>query len=327
MASPLYSQGFSFGSFVQEGVDPRTGQFTTTIAAYDVPTEARNCPTFKLLLTYNPLHPKDVGLGNGWAFNLSSYQHRETPSHKTLFLSTGERFRVTETASILSVSDQKLKSFQFKKRAKGEYEIALKSGQVEVLSNANGTYDTTVPVKLYAANGRSLDLTWKRVGEQPRLSEIHDGSQCLFKIQYSDASVDLIRSPGTGNASTLTVKLRNNRLVEVSLPPEGDRRPSWKFAYETLGQITCMSRVESPAGLVEDVTHNATGHRLPTGAPYKTIPYVVSHTLRPGGGQPPIKTSYAFSDRNFLAYGAGYNWNDGEDNLYRARDTTNSILL
>ncbi|KAI0878580.1 hypothetical protein GGS24DRAFT_517731 [Hypoxylon argillaceum] len=319
MTSSIHSQGFGFGSFMQEGVDPRTGQFTATVTVYEAPSEVRNCPSLKLSLSYNPLNQKDVGLGTGWAFNLSGYYHREPSPHRTLSLSTGERFQVTETASVLFVNDQKLKSFQFKKRAKDEYEVALKSGQVEVLSNAGGTYDTTVPITLYAANGRSLGLTWKRVGEQPRLSEIHDGSQCLFKIKYLDARVHMIRSPGTGQASTLTAKLRNNRLMEISLPPEGAETPSWKFAYETCGQITCLARVKSPAGLVEDVTHNPTGHQLPDGAPYKTIPYVVSHTQRPGGQQPPIKTTYSFSARNFLAYAAGFNWKEGQDNLYRAR--------
>lgn len=33
-----------------------------------------------------------------------------------------------------------------------------------------------------------------------------------------------------------------------------------------------------------------------------------------------LRPKYAFSDHNFLAYNAGFDWKDGEDNLYRACD-------
>ncbi|KAL4789062.1 hypothetical protein BDV19DRAFT_374673 [Aspergillus venezuelensis] len=47
------------------------------------------------------------------------------------------------------------------------------------------------------------------------------------------------------------------------------------------------------------------------------IPYVIQHTVRPGNGQPDIVTSYAFSDRNYLGYGGGFDWSNDQDNLYR----------
>lgn len=40
----LYSQGFNFDTYVEKGVDPRTGQYTCAIALYEVPSSVRNCP-------------------------------------------------------------------------------------------------------------------------------------------------------------------------------------------------------------------------------------------------------------------------------------------
>ncbi|KAE8353323.1 hypothetical protein BDV28DRAFT_148202 [Aspergillus coremiiformis] len=306
----LYSQGFSFGSFIQRGVDPRTGQYTCTIDVYEVPAQTRNCPPLSLSLSYSPFNAVDVGLGKGWSFNFSSYDHRQS---RTLFLSTGENYKATETTSTLNLSDQKLKSFQFRKQ-NGNYLVIHKSGQIEVLSNANNTYNTSVPVEIYAANGRSLKLVWTRVGEQPRLSKIQDGSEDLLQIVYTDAQVRITRAPNTTEASSFLLQRRNSQLVELQLPLED--REAWKFVYQTVNQLSCLTSVTSPAGLLEEVTYKQIGHRLPKGAPYQSIPYVISYTVRPGNQQPPIKTAYSYSDRNFLAYNGGYDWKNGQDNLY-----------
>ena len=328
--SQIYSQGCNFESFVQKGVDPRTGQYTCGITIYDSPSKARNCPPLKLSLNYNPLVPKDIGFGAGWSFNLSDYQHRQS-NNKTLSLSTGEHHQVTETSDSVTVTDQKLKTFQFSKTTIGNndgnetptHQIVYKSGLVEILSNANDSFDTTVPVKLYAENGRSLKLVWEAYGEQPRLKEIQEGSQVLLKIDYTDAQIDIERNPDTTEASTLSFVLANCQLVEVKLPLEDgeEQRAAWNFTYETFNQsITCLSTVTNPIGLHEEVQYKLDGHQLPEGAPYKTIPYAISYTLRPGSQQPPIETSYSFSDYNFLGYGGCDDWKDGEDNLYRVPD-------
>ncbi|MCJ1239215.1 hypothetical protein MMC14_007209 [Varicellaria rhodocarpa] len=309
-----YSQAFNFGSFIQDKVDPRTGQYTCTIEIYKAPTQTRNCPPLQLSLSYNPMNSQDIGFGQGWALNLSSYQHRQS---KTLLLSTGEQFRITETASALTVDDQKLKSFQFKKKD-SNFQIVHKDGQIEILSNANDTYSATVPVELYAANGRSLKLSWIVSGDQPRLRKVEDGSEVSLEIGYTDSQTEIIRAPSSNGSSTLSLVQRNNRLVKLQLPLE--EKPSWNFAYETFDQTTCLTSVTSPSGLMEQVQYKAKGHRLPKGAPYETIPYVISHTVRPGCSQPPIRTKYSYSDQNFLAYGAGFDWKAGEDNLYRAQD-------
>lgn len=61
----IYSQGFNFNSYVEKGIDPRTGQYNCTISLYEVPAEVRNYPPLKLSIHYNPLNSDDVGLGQG----------------------------------------------------------------------------------------------------------------------------------------------------------------------------------------------------------------------------------------------------------------------
>lgn len=311
-SSSIYSQAVNFESFIEKGVDPRTGQYTCTIAIYESPVETRNCPPLDLSIGYNPLNVQDVGFGQGWSLNLSSYEHRR--QLKTLSLSTGEQYQVTETTSLVTVRDQKLKSFQFKKTNSG-YEVVHKSGQIEILSNANNTYNTTVPIEIYAANGRSLKLIWIRAGEQPRLSKIQDGLQDLLEMDYTPNVIRITRAPRTTEASTFTLLRSNNQLVQFGLPIAN--ASPWTFSYRALGPITCLTSVRNPIGLVEELTYRERGHQLPNRAPFDAIPYVISHTMRPGSQQPPIITLYSYSAFNFLGFNGGRDWEQGEDNLFR----------
>ncbi|KIA75672.1 hypothetical protein HK57_00533 [Aspergillus ustus] len=311
----LYSQGFNFESFLKDGVDPRTGQYICSISLYQSPVLARNCPPLSIALSYNLLSSRDIGFGRGWALNLSGYEHR---SGGTLRLSTGEQYQITETDSWAIVKDKKLESFDFTKLDDGRYRVVYKSGQIEMLTSCDNTFNTTVPVEISAASGRSLTLNWSASGEQPQLTDIKDGDQTLLQIQYTDSVVTVTRAPGTTEASTLTLVLQNSLLAACELPERN--KPGWNFSYDTIGQFQCVTEVRNPAGLLETLTYQEDGHKLPDGAPFDTIPCAISRTLWPGSGQPPIVTSYSYSDTNFLGYGGTSSWTDGEDNLYKAAD-------
>lgn len=314
-ASDIYSQGFNFNGFLQKGVDARTGQYTCAIDLYEAPVQARNCPSFKLSLNFSPLSTQNIGLGKGWSFNLPSYDHRQT--NRMVNLSTGESYRVMETSSSIFTTDQKLKSSIIKKIDNFTYQVAYKSGQVETLSNENDLYDRAILKQLYASTGRPLSFTYSPFGETPRLQTIQQGSEVLLEVKYGDSQVEIIKAPNTSEAASFTLIQRNDQLTEVSLPWTG---ASWKFEYQSFGQMVHLSRVDSPSGLVEEIYYKEQGHRLPTGAPQYAIPYVISHTESPGTAQPAITTTYSYSDYNFLAFGSSFNWTDGEDNLYLTRD-------
>ncbi|KAK2612587.1 hypothetical protein QQS21_001358 [Conoideocrella luteorostrata] len=331
MASNFYSQGFNFNTFLERGVDPRTGQYTCAISIFKCPSETRNCPPLNLSICYSPLNTQDIGLGRGWRFNVTQYQHRGS-DNCCLSLSTGDQYRITDLSDSLIVKDNKLQNFMFKKKniqrpdsGKDEntYEVVYKSGQVEVLSNEANSFNTSVPVRIYATNGKQLNLVWNAFGEQPRLTKIQEGGQDLLEISYTAAGVDIVRNPGTSESSTFSILQTNGLLTEIRLPlEEGETKQSaWQFSYEASNnEVSGFSTITSPAGLVEQLQYDQSGHRLPDGAPSQTIPYVALHTVYPGQGQPAIETSYQFSDYNFLGYGGCVEWKDGEDNLYLVPD-------
>ncbi|KAM6487708.1 hypothetical protein HDV62DRAFT_159319 [Trichoderma sp. SZMC 28011] len=315
--SSVYSQGFNFNSFLQKGVDPRTGQYTCTVNIYDTPTHARNVATFAISLSFNPLNTQDVGLGIGWAFNLSSYDHRH---RKSLSLSTGECYQATETTGgLLQIKDQKLKNFVATKLG-SDYQIAYKSGQTEVLSNANNAYNLSVPITITAANGRALDLVWIRNGDHPRLSKLQDNGEDLVAIEYSSAQVTITRAPNTSDESTFTLVRRNDQLTSIQLPTDTDgTTAAWQFTYEPFSNgFLGLHQVTSPTNLIEQIEYQPEGHRLPKGAPYSTIPYVISYVVRPGRQQPAIINKYSYSARNFLGYDGTQDWSQEGDTLYLA---------
>ncbi|KAJ8116455.1 hypothetical protein ONZ43_g4436 [Nemania bipapillata] len=330
MASGFYSQGFNFNTFLERGVDPRTGQYTCALSIFKCPSEVRNCPPLNLSICYSPLNTQDIGLGAGWGFNVTQYQHRGSDNCR-LSLSTGDHYRVTDLPDSVIVKDKKLESFIFKKTVEGAdsgktgnlYEVVYKSGQVEVLSNEGDYFNISVPVRIYATNGRQLTLSWTAFGEQPRLTQIRDGGEDLLEIKYTVDGAEIVRNPRTSESSTFSLLKTGDSLTEIRLPSEEGEKTQgvWKFAYEAPNdEVLGFSTITSPAGLVESLQYNQYGHRLPDGAPSQTIPYVTLHTVYPGQGQPAIKTSYQFSDYNFLGYGGGVEWKDGEDNLYLMPD-------
>ncbi|KAA8646739.1 uncharacterized protein ATNIH1004_005414 [Aspergillus tanneri] len=194
--STIYSQGFNFGSFVLHGVDNRTGQYTCSVTLYEALAEARNCPTFKLSLNYNALNPEDIGFGKGWAFNLSRYQHRQG---RTISL---------------------LKSFRFEKQG-SNYHVIYKSGQRKILSNVNNVYKRSIPIKIFAAIGRSLKLSWTPVMSVPRLTKVSDGSQDLLTIKCESCSSTITCHPETPQSGTFVLTQKDKRLSHVKLPGDG----------------------------------------------------------------------------------------------------------
>ncbi|KAM0489701.1 hypothetical protein ACHAP8_012310 [Fusarium lateritium] len=307
----IYSQGLNFGGHVQHGVDNRTGQYNCSIPLYEAPSEALNCPAFKLSLNFNALGTRNIGFGQGWEFNLSRYSHRQS---RTLYLMTGEQYQIYDVPDSVVVRDQKLKSFQFEKKA-SNYHVIYKSGQQEMLSNLNNIYNMSVPVEIIAPNGRSLKLSWTPVGSVPRLNNVSDGSQDLLAIEYGSGLAKVTCSPGTPESSTFVFLQLDKRLSKLTLPGNGG---TWGFKYQKTKNYNLLTQVSSPAGLLEVMTYDAEGHKLPERAPMPAMPHILSHIIYPGKKQPPTKTLYKFSSHNFLGYGGPSQWSHGEDNLYRS---------
>ncbi|KAK6354339.1 hypothetical protein TWF730_008746 [Orbilia blumenaviensis] len=315
----IYSQSFNYGRRVHDGVDPRTGQFACSIDLYQAPSATRNCPELKLKLQHDMLNPINTGWGKGWSLNVSSYDDKAT---KTMKSYTGEHYRVSERPGFFGnmiLIDQKLKTFSFVKRG-GKYYIVYKTGRIEVLDNDNGRLPIFLPFKIYAPNGRSLDLRWSYDAgsdRPPRLVSVSDslvGTE-LLKIIYTQSNVIVTQAPGP-EQTTFVYEILGDNLIQIFFP--GITRAAWYFNYEEIDNFSCINAVRNPLGMIEKITYLRTGHRLPPGAPYSWIPYVVKHVQDPGCQQPATATYYAYSSNNFLGNNSGLSWEDAGDNLYRA---------
>ncbi|WP_264237294.1 hypothetical protein, partial [Pseudomonas sp. BT-42-2] len=104
----LHSNAFNFMSFLQSGVDPRTGQYTVSLTLPQVAANALLGPSLPLALFFNPLNQQDTGYGKGWNLQLSQF----TPDTQVVALHTGESFKVTSrNGAKMLMEEKKLDSF------------------------------------------------------------------------------------------------------------------------------------------------------------------------------------------------------------------------
>lgn len=308
-SAAVYSNAFNFLSFVQTGVDPRTGLYTVSLSLPPVMANALAGPALSASLAFNPMQTDDRGFGVGWAVRLSSYD----AVAKLLRLSSGETYRAHDTGPKLIIEDQKLRTFRVDKVG-SEFVITYKSGVTEVLSLGSGGDGVYLPAEIRSQEGHTLRLRYATFRGRRMLSEVHDDARMLMSIERAAGLVSIVIWPGTPQAATLSLWLVNDRVTELRLPVEN--RAAWRFAYETIGELAVISRVDTPLGGFELVRHQAQGHAFPAGAPQRHLPYVIEHVKGPRGGQPPLRCVYRYSSRNFLGNGAsGLKWVDGEDNL------------
>ncbi|WP_155500320.1 hypothetical protein, partial [Pseudomonas monteilii] len=61
VSSAAYSNAFNFLSFVQNSVDPRTGQYSLSIELPNLPGNQLLGPSLPLRLAFNPLALEDSG--------------------------------------------------------------------------------------------------------------------------------------------------------------------------------------------------------------------------------------------------------------------------
>lgn len=310
------SNAFNSASFVTQGVDPRTGQFTASIGLPDINGNHLCGPPLSLALSFSPINAQDSGFGVGWDMPLSQYN----PLTRVLSVSTGETYKVTGSGPAPEIAEQKLKTFSFFIENARRYRIVHKSGLIEVLEH-QGAGDTlrALPVEIYSAEGHQLTLAYQSVAGHPMLQSVRqaDGTPLLV-ITAASGSVEL-KFLGFDDGTLLShylLNMSNRQLVDVVMV--GEENPRWRFQYETQRGFTYIKSTRSPQGAVETVEHLGAGHQYPGGG-RPEIPRVSRHLVAPGRGQPEVESRYEYSDHNFLGYGApGLTYQDDHfDTLYR----------
>jgi hypothetical protein len=130
------SEVFDVSGQTNTGVDPRTGLFNAYYPLASLMGLEGRGPVCDLGMHYSPTRANEAGLGDGWAFNFSSYDNRA----RTLTLSSGQSTQLTDGEIIQLKNGVKLKkpgyriSAQFKNDVIHSLTLDFVSGRRETLS-------------------------------------------------------------------------------------------------------------------------------------------------------------------------------------------------
>lgn len=331
-SSVLHSNATNFQSFVQNGVDQRTGQYTLAI---DLKLPNGNDligPGLPLRLSYSPFNDQNSGFGTGWDLALTQY----VLGTRVLSLHTGESYKVTGSGAQPGIREKKLDSFHFhddSQADKQQYRVVHKTGLEEVLCVYGDQNPVALPSEVRAPSGHCIKLTYEPATQ--RLLSIVDGNGVtLLKIDYTDGRVTVDTHPGANGNGVPYLRhqlmISNSELVEVALPSE--LGGNWRFKYTTARGLRCLSKVSTPEGVIEEIRYGENqdpGHILPGTEPMRALPRVTSYVVNPRADQPLMTTTFSYKrfdsdqgievENNFVGSNSGIRWQDnGEDNLYRA---------
>ncbi|MDU9405520.1 RHS repeat-associated core domain-containing protein [Pseudomonas sp. zfem004] len=324
--SSVHSNAFNFMSFMESGVDNRTGQYTLSIKLPDLGANFFQGPNFELALNFNPLNTIDSGWGRGWNLQLTQY----TEHNGMLTTFTGESFKVSGAEGTrLHMPEQKLAHFHLYTEPAGpggarRYRVVHRSGLVEILEVMGSQRGLiALPVEVYSPQGHKLALSYTPFNpEYVMLAAVRDGSdQILLEIERESGQVEFRERPyqGPEGEPVATYKMilqeADRRVTSIVLPSA--EQASWRFVYrDVLGHV-CLEQVTTPTGAREYLQYTDGGHLFP-GNSRPPLPRVTRHTVEPGLGQVAFQTNYSYPSGNFLGHGTTIPWSDdGLDNLYK----------
>lgn len=320
ISSSVSSQAFGFMSFLQNGVDPRTGQYTVAVSLPELKSNWLCGPAVPLNLTFNPMNTIDSGFGLGWNVNLSQF----TPHDSILALSTGETFRVTGSGSEPAIREKKLDTFHFYHDQEDTYRVVHRSGLKEILTvGGSSNKRVALPTRVYAPSGHFIDLSYAGFNGGQRLESISDAQGELLRINRSDHAVEILIQPGGGaNGEPLAryeMQLNGNGWVTAIILPTAEAA-AWRFNYGNgpIRGVLCLHKVNSPLGGVDTMDYNDEGHPFSDGVDLPKLPRVTHHRTDPGSGQPVMEVNYSYTPRNFLGAGIRVSTEPGMDPLYNA---------
>lgn len=321
-STAVHSTAFNFLSFVQSGVDARTGMYTVSLSLPEVKTCELSGPVVPLSLNFNPLNTVDGGFGVGWELALTQY----VPSTQIISLHSGETFKVTGPypgfANRLRMKEQKIEDFQLFTLPANQFKVVHKSGLVEILESKGATPQVAVPVKMYSPQGHEVTLEYISAYGKPMLSAIRDSTGALLRVTRDTVEKTVTFAMGIVNgtpSAQVILSLKDDRVDRITLPTtEG---AGWRFEYRSEKDLRCIGEVWTPLGAHETVRYNDEGHGFPgSDNTQRKLPRVTDHTTDPGGGNSPIVVKYSYSadGHNFLGYGSAIDWDDdGLDNLFK----------
>ncbi|WP_286914297.1 MULTISPECIES: RHS repeat domain-containing protein [unclassified Pseudomonas] len=315
----IQSNALNFLSYTQGNVDPRTGQYGFSMEIPPLNPNDLQGPDLPMQLNFNPLNDSNSGFGIGWALNLSSY-HLDSGM---LELHTGERFAIFDNGpgEPVVVPERKLESFQVTNIGGVQgtrLRVAHKAGLIEILEPLKVDPRRCLPSRVVTPSGHGITLEYDT--DKGRLVAIRDDSQrVLLTLTYNgdhEALLDI--QPGSEAHLRFTLQFAGVQLRTLVMPTSDQAR--WEFHYRALGPVHVLERLINPLEGEEFITHREHGHQLP--GVNRFVPHVIEHVAKPNPLDETtfITTRYAYSNTNFLGYGAsGVVWDDAynQDQLYK----------
>ena len=320
-STAVHSNAFNFLGALQNGVDPRTGQYTVSIELPDIKTNFLSGPSIPLVLNFNPLQLSDHGFGYGWDLQLTQFD----VSTQIISLHTGETYKVDSwdpDSGRAIIPEQRLDTFHLYDEGNDTYRVMHVSGEMEILVD-QGT--VAVPEEYYSAEGQKIVLDYTEFDGHPLLNTISDANDLLVLSVTREPGegfihIDLYPFSAEGGKPVARFSMEltgdENWVTQIHLPSED--KALWAFTYRRIFGCLCIESVSSPAGSKEEITYDTQGHEHPAPGSQQ-IPRVLKHLVLPRFEQPALEHHYTYSSENFLGFGAGgFEWeDDGQDNLYK----------
>lgn len=321
----LQSNALNFASYTRGSVDVRTGLYSFSLEVPPLNANFAQGPHLPLQLSFSPLNTANSGFGIGWAFKLSRYDL----NNHVLSVHTGDTFEVADQGpgELALVYEQKFKAFTFKhigEANKPRFRITHTNGMIEILEPLRADDRTFLPTRVETRSGLGITLAYD--DEKGRLVSIEDDfEQPLLTLVYQgDTQVLMHVHPGSEAEQLFTLKLQGEELRTLVMPASD--LADWTFHYDTFDGMRFLRRLIQPYGGEERIFYKESGHQYPGLNHY--LPYVTEHQAIPDPQDDTaatIKTTYTYSDKNFLGYGAtDVAWDEhyNQDQLYKATDNT-----
>lgn len=261
MSTSTHNGVVNFHSYIDSGVDLRTGTFSTNILLATLIE-----PDFDVRLTYSPLNQKDFGFGHGWRIPVTIYN---TKSH-LLSLADGRLYDVETKGAELKLKDStgevKLEKITSPDRLKVTYRD---TGIVEWLEKKSHWYACiarTTPI------GDALYFVWKVVedSKNPKihLTEAFKSSTAFNSVDDDGIEKTVLLSitmdalkpkieiwPKTEEARTFSLSLDENYLKSMD-NESFEPALNWKFKYDGSVSPSILSTVVSPSGKCESADYS-----------------------------------------------------------------------
>ena len=192
------SNAYNFLSFIQSGVDPRTGSYSCRIALSELTSNVLSGPALPLALAFDPLISANLGFGYGWSLGVSGYSE----STRKLQLSTGASHEAILSSNALVIPGNKINDIKTS-RSGNELHIEHKSGTLEVVKKVSATSSDWLVSALYSAQGQGLFFSYNVRGSTRYLSEVRDGSNVLVSVSFSGNTPTIVLWPGAGQKTDI----------------------------------------------------------------------------------------------------------------------------